>query len=155
MSKIAVSKKSATAPAAPAKNVPAKPAGIAKAAKAAKPAAEEKPANVVAFPKGKAANTEAAPKAEKVAKTSAKAEKPAAAEKAPKAAGVRKDASSTIKILVKENPYREGSKAAAAFELAKSTPNLGEFRAALKANVESYEQGFIYFAKQSGYISVG
>ena len=27
--------------------------------------------------------------------------------------------------------------------------------AALKANVESYEQGFIYFAKQSGYISVG
>src|SRR5450759_4739085 len=88
-----------------------------------------------ATPKIKAATKAAI---DKLNRTPAKATKPAAPTKeAQPAPDTRK-----IKILVKENPYRENSKAYVTFELLKKSATVEAFLQSCAKNPSTYARGY-------------
>ena len=86
------------------------------------------------------------------AKTVKKAANTDEKEKSPKADKVVKSDDRKIKIVSKENPYREGTKAFATFELLKKSKTVEEFKAGV---TDDHAAGYLNFAARDGYISVG
>lgn len=106
----------------------------------------------MANPKAAAAakTTKLAKKAEPKASAKGNGEALAAAREARKS----KNDGLKIKVLAKENPYREGTKAAATFDLFKahSGKTVGDVRAAA---TEDHDLGYLRYSARDGHISVG
>lgn len=105
-----------------------------------------------------------APKAEKAPKA-AKADKATPAKKAgnPEALAKAREAADgkraienakklTIATEKKANPYREGTKAYATFELMKQHKTVGDFRAAC---TDDHDAGYLRYAARDGHITIG
>lgn len=148
--------KPATSKTAGAKTTAA-PAAKGAATKAA-PAPAAKPTKVAA--KAPAPAAKPAAKAAPAPKASAKDAKPKVAAAAPAKAGKKPAANkpnetAKIKVIAKANPYREGTKAAATFDLFKTSATVGDFFKAVAKAPEDYDAGYLRYSSRDGHISVG
>lgn len=121
----------------------------AKAAEAEEAEAEEEEAEVEAKPKAKA-------------KAKAKPAKAAKKAKANGGNGAKRgrpsvyNADAKIKVLVKQNPFREGSNSAKVFDMYKSGMTVADFEKAVsKGSWESTPKMFLNVHRSRGLISVG
>lgn len=101
----------------------------------------------------KAVKKDVKPKTEKVADAKPKAAKPSVKKEAGAEAGVfgatrKYEDKAKIKILIKENPHREGSNRAAAFDAVKGCKTMGDYYATEQKT--KYIQAWI----DSGHIEV-
>ena len=71
--------------------------------------------------------------------------------KGEKAERVVKEDTRKITVLSKENPYREGTKAAATFDLIKKSKTVAAFKAGL---TDAHSAGYLNYAERDGFISV-
>ena len=115
-----------------------KPVGKGGALKAEKPAKDDA--------------ADATPKAAKPKKAGNPAALEKAREKATAARGERDKLKITVNTDKKANPYREGSKAHATFELFKQHKTVGDVRAAA---TDAHDLGYINYASRDGHISLG
>ena len=59
-----------------------------------------------------------------------------------------------ITVVAKENPYNEGSKAAATFALFAKAKTVGKFKELAAADKAKYEAGYLRYASRDGHIKV-